>query len=62
MTERFDAVAWMRQRRAEIDEEDASLSWKEKALRTRELLEGMPAWERLKGRVIEAGRPAALRT
>jgi len=33
----FDAVAWMRARRAEIDEEDRSLSWEEKREKTRAL-------------------------
>jgi len=27
----FDAVAWMRQRRAEIDREDQGLTWEEKS-------------------------------
>ncbi len=61
MSERFDAVAWMRQRRAAIDKEDAGLTWKEKARKTRELLEGNPLWERLKGRVIEPGVRTAVR-
>ena len=30
MKKSFDAVAWMRKRREEIDREDAGLSWKEK--------------------------------
>ena len=32
MSEPFDAVAWMRKRRGEIDEEDQGLSWEEKHL------------------------------
>ena len=38
MPKDFDAVAWMRKRRAEIDEEDRGLSWEEKARKTRRLL------------------------
>ena len=30
MKKEFDAVAWMRIRRAKIDEEDHGLSWEEK--------------------------------
>jgi len=33
----FDAVAWMRARRATIDEEDRGLSWAEKPEKTRTL-------------------------
>lgn len=36
MKKRFDAVAWMRQRRAQIDEEDAALTWEQKRQRTHE--------------------------
>jgi len=60
MTDPFDAVAWMRRRRTEIDEEDASLTWEEKARKTRDLLEGMPVWERLKRRAVQPGLPVAL--
>jgi hypothetical protein len=49
----FDAVAWMRKRRIEIDEEDKGLSWEEKREKTRRLLEKDPLWLRLKGRLIE---------
>ena len=57
MAKPFDAVAWMRQRRAEIDEEDAGLTWREKSQKTTAALEGDPLWERLKGRLA---RPPAL--
>gem|GEM_PF-2027734 len=53
----FDAVAFMRSRREEIDREDAGLSWEERALRTRELLRKDPLWLYLKDRVAE---PVAL--
>lgn len=36
MKKTFDAVQWMRQRRAQIDEEDRGLSWDEKRQKTRE--------------------------
>jgi hypothetical protein len=50
----FDAVAWMRKRRTEIDEEDKGLSWEEKREKTRRLLENDPLWLRLKSRLIQA--------
>jgi len=50
----FDAVAWMRARRAKIDDEDHGLSWAEKHEKTRRLLETDPLWLRLRKRVVEA--------
>ena len=52
MTKSFDAVAWMRQRRAEIDKEDEGLTWEEKARKTARLLSKDPLWKRLEHRVI----------
>ena len=49
----FDAVAWMRGRREEIDEEDQGLSWEEKHIKTRRLLENDPLWLRLKNRIVK---------
>jgi hypothetical protein len=49
-----DAVAWMRQRRAEIDREDEGLSWQEKREKTRRLLADDPLWLRLKHRVVRS--------
>ena len=49
----FDAVAWMRARRAKIDEEDQCLSWAEKREKTCRLLETDPLWLRLRKRVVE---------
>jgi hypothetical protein len=49
----FDAVAWMRNRRKKIDEEDKGLSWKDKNIKTRQLLENDPLWLRLKNRVVK---------
>ena len=62
MTKDFDAVVWMRTRRARIDEEDQSLSWEEKREKTRKLLESDPLWQRLKHRAVEpaATSPGAL--
>ena len=57
MTKDFDAVAWMRKRRAEIDEEDRGLSWEEKARKTRHLLRNDPLWKRLKSRVVRIAVP-----
>ena len=51
----FDAVAWMRKRRMEIDEEDKELSWAEKTEKTLQLLENDLLWERLKSRVTKQG-------
>jgi len=52
MTKRFDAVAWMRKRRVEIDKEDEGLTWEQKTRRTVELLQKDPLWKRLRRRVI----------
>jgi hypothetical protein len=49
----FDAVAFMRRRREEIDREDEGLSWQERAQRTRELLKNDALWRYLEGRVAE---------
>lgn len=49
----FDAVAWMRARRAKIDDEDLGLSWAEKHEKTRRLLETDPLWLRLSKRAVE---------
>jgi len=53
----FDAVAFMRRRREEIDREDKGLSWEERAHKTRELTKDSPFWRHLKDRVAE---PAVL--
>ncbi len=52
MSKSFDAVAWMRKRRAEIDKEDEGLTWEEKAQKTDQLLTDDPLWMRLKRRMI----------
>ncbi len=56
MGKSFDAVAFMRKRREEIDEEDAALTWAERTAKTRALLEEDPLWQRLRERAVEADR------
>jgi len=48
MKKTFDAVEWMRRRRAETDEEDKLLTWEERSRKTADLIAGDPRWERLK--------------
>jgi len=58
MAEPFDAVAWMRKRRTEIDQEDEGLTWEERSKKTLKLLESDPLWCDLKRRVVKgAGLP-----
>jgi hypothetical protein len=59
MSKRFDAVAWMRKRRAEIDKEDEGLTWEERARKTAGLLRDDPLWRRLKRRVITPAHPSS---
>ena len=47
MNKSFDAVAWMRRRREEIDREDEGLTWQERSEKTRRLLKDDPLWRRL---------------
>lgn len=61
MKKTFDAVAWMRKRRIEIDEEDKELSWEEKREKTRRLLEKDPLWLKLKGRLTEPAKSSVVR-
>lgn len=58
MKKTFDAVAFMRKRRAEIDRGDEGLSWKEKSEKTARIVEKDPLWQRLKDRVVQ---PTTLR-
>jgi hypothetical protein len=53
MSEGFDAVAFMRRRREEINREDTGLSGEARMRRTRELLRDDPLWLYLKDRVAE---------
>jgi hypothetical protein len=57
MKKTFDAVAWMRRRRCEIDKEDEGLTWEERSRKTIALLEGNPRWERLKKRAKPTTAP-----
>ena len=57
MKKSFDAVAFMRRRREEIDREDEGLSWEERARKTRELLKDDPHWRYLKKREAEPASP-----
>ncbi len=56
MTKEFDAVAFMRQRRTEIDKEDDALTWEERRAKTRALLKSDPLWQRFKDRATGSGR------
>jgi hypothetical protein len=56
MSKGFDAVAWMRSRRTEIDEADRGLSWEDKARKTAEMLRNDPLWKRLRSRVAKPAR------
>jgi hypothetical protein len=56
MNKPFDAVAWMRKRRAEIEEQDSGLTWEERTQKTMERLRDDPLWRRLKDRVASPTR------
>jgi uncharacterized membrane protein len=53
MKKTFDAVAFMRKRREEIDREDAALTWEQKREKTRRIVENDPLWAKLKTRVVQ---------
>lgn len=55
MKKTFDAVGFMRKRRAETDEEDAALTWEERTAKTRKLLEDDPLWRRLRDCAVQTG-------
>jgi len=56
MKKAFDAVAWMRHRRVQIDEEDAGLTWIEKRRKTREQVLQDPVLSQLGGETVAHGR------
>ena len=58
MADTFDAVTFMRQRREQIDAEDAGLTWEERGAKTRAMIEDDPLWQRLKHRVRVERAPA----
>ena len=62
MTERFDAVSWMRRRREEIDREDEGLSWAQRAEKTRALLRDDPLWRRVRTREVPPASSVSRRT
>ena len=51
----FDTVAWMRHRRAQIDEEDAGLTWAQKRQKTREQVLQDPVLSQLCGETVVRG-------
>lgn len=55
----FDAVAWMRRKREEQDDEIRRCGWDESRRRMMERLQNDPLWLRLKNRVVE---PTSLRS
>lgn len=56
MNRPFDAVAWMRRRRAEIEQEDGGLTWEERTKKAIERLRDDPLCCRLKDRVVSPTR------
>lgn len=54
MSKPFDAVAWMRRRRAEIDREDEHIGWQERSLKTLNLLENDPIWQKIRDRIRQS--------
>ena len=56
MKKAFDAVSWMRQRRTQIDEEDATLTWVQKRDKTHEQVLQDPVLSRLSKKQIAPGR------
>jgi hypothetical protein len=62
MKKTFDAVAWMRTRREEIDCEEEGLSWEERWKRTLETLKDDPLYRRLRARAIRGGNQSTPRS
>ena len=56
MKKAFDAVSWMRQRRTEIDEEDAALTWAEKREKTHEQVLRDPILSQLSKKTVGPAR------
>lgn len=59
MVRKFNAVAWMRQRRIEIDQQTEGLTWRERQRHILASLENDPLWERIKERakILETSGP-----
>ena len=51
-TKKFNAVAYMRKTRVDIDEQDAGLTWEERHNKTLNILEDDPLWQTLRNRVV----------
>jgi hypothetical protein len=60
MDKPFDAVQWMRTRRAQIDEEDGGLSWAERSRKTAELVRRDPLWRRIMSGVGLTAEPSRM--
>ncbi len=58
MKKAFDAVSWMRQRRAQIDEEDATLTWAQKRERTHEQVRQDPILAQLSEEIVAPTKAA----
>lgn len=53
ISKRFDAVAFMRKRREEIDQEDAGLSWEERSRKALRIVRKDPLWKQFERRVAD---------
>ena len=53
MKKKFDAVAFQRKRRAEIDRQTEGMSWEERHRWIMKDLEKDPLWQRLKHRMVD---------
>lgn len=53
MKKRFDAVAFQRKRRSEIDRETEGMNWEERDRKIMKGLEKDPLWKRLKHRMAD---------
>ena len=56
MNRGFDAVAWMRRRRTQIDEEDEGLTWARKRQKTREEVLRDPVLAQLSTEIVARGK------
>ena len=52
MKKAFDTVDWMRHRRAQIDQEDANLTWTQKREKTHELVRQDPILSQLSEKTL----------
>ncbi len=61
MKKAFDAVSWMRQRRVQIDNEDANLTWVQKREKTHDQVRQDPILSRLSEETVIPDRTARRR-